>query len=132
MKETFLAFILFCFTYNLKAQDQKLRTFGAQTGYEINEFKKNDIVFKCSVNKQLDTVKVWTIDPKFNTAEGYTIGTKFGSISPLLSRQVYKLAGYGYFIRLYSGWILAFCEGKSCTEELLTENSEVRWIEKIK
>lgn len=122
--------LIYCIPFQGKSQNQQLRFYDAESGFEIKEFKKRDITFKYTLNKISDTVKIWTTDSKFITDENYKIGTKLNEISPVLKKQIYKLPGNGYFIRLPSGWLLAFCEGKSCTDEIPNESSQVKWIVK--
>jgi hypothetical protein len=111
------------------AQNQSVKLYDIKTGFEIREFTKNEVVFKFLLNRELDTVKVWTTDPKFSTSEDYKIGTKYSELPAILRNQMFNLPGEGYFVRLYSGWKLAFCEGIAC-RDMLTEDSEVKWIEK--
>ncbi|KUO64945.1 MAG: hypothetical protein APF83_01805 [Lutibacter sp. BRH_c52] len=112
----------------IKEQPEKI--FDIQSGYEIQKMTKNGIEFNFVVNKYSDTLKTWTTDPEFKTPEGYKIGTKLNEIPQTQQNKIYKLSGFGYFINLNSEWRLAFCEGKTCTDNSPDLNSIVQWIEK--
>ena len=38
------------------------------------------------------------------------------------------MSGWGYTVKLQSGWYAAFCNGKSCTDGELTDNSKIGWF----
>ncbi len=88
----------------------------------------NGIDFKVVEKEKFNVTFCLTTDKKFKTPEGYSIGTTLKDISEPEKNQIYKEAGFGYFIKLKSGWQLAFCEGKSCTDSFPNENSTVKWI----
>ena len=83
------------------------------------------------VEKENGKITFWgTRDNKFKTPEGYSVGNQLKDISKLEKEKIYKEPGFGYFIKLNSSWQLGFCEGKSCTDNVPTENSIVKWIMK--
>jgi len=75
-----------------------------------------------------DTTHWSTTDLKFKTLEGYNVGTNWDKIPIELKKSMGHMAGWGYFIKLNSGWQLGFCEGKSCTDTEPKEGSIVKWI----
>jgi len=111
---------------NIKSE----KIFDAQTGLEIQKMKINNIEYSYSLDKNLDTVKLWTKDNKFITKEGFKIGTKWKEIPKELQDSTYKLPGFGYYVELKSGWNLGFCIGNTCTDNYPFNKSEVIWIEK--
>lgn len=90
------------------------------------------INFSIVQNKKGDTTFLATRDVNFKTPEGYSVGNQFKDISQLEKNRIYKDPGYGYLIELNSGWQLGFCEGNSCTDNIPTENSIIKWIQKQK
>lgn len=75
-----------------------------------------------------DTAYLATMDRKFQTPKGYRVGTNFSELSKDAQENLIKELGWGFYYKLPSGWALGFCEGKSCTENLPTNSSRVRWI----
>jgi hypothetical protein len=106
------------------------KIFDAQSGFEIQKMKVNNIEYSYELDKKLDTIKLWTNDNKFITKEGFKIGTSWDDIPKTLQDSVYKESGHGYFIELESGWTLGFCIGKTCTDNHPNKQSKVNWIKK--
>lgn len=86
--------------------------------------------FKAVVNDEGDTTNLVTHDTTFITPEGYKIGTAWKDIPLAEQTEVSKVDGFGYYLKLYSGWKLGFCAGDECTNEQLSDESRVAWIEK--
>jgi hypothetical protein len=80
------------------------------------------------VTRGSDTVYLATRDNKFQTPEGFKIGTKFSELPKDVQRQLTKETGWGYYHQLSSGWMLGFCEGSSCTDNYPQHSSKVKWI----
>ena len=78
------------------------------------------INFSIVQNKKGDTTFLATRDVNFKTPEGYSVGDQFKDISQLEKNRIHKDPGYGYLIKLNSGWQLGFCEGNSCTDNIPT------------
>ena len=102
---------------------------------QMSPFKK--VKFKgCMFNLVLeedksltnDTIYFATHDTRFKTPEGFSVGTKFSSLSKTLQNKLVKEPGWAYYCELPSGWNLGFCEGTSCTDNSPKENSEVKWV----
>ena len=75
-----------------------------------------------------DTTYLATNDNKFQTPEGYKVGTKFSDLPKDIQDHLTKEPGWGFYYKLASGWILGFCEGSSCTDMVPTNSSKVKWI----
>ena len=75
-----------------------------------------------------DTTYLATRDRKFQTPEGYKVGTRFLELPSDLRNDLTKEPGWGYYYKLPSGWTLAFCEGNSCTDKYPENSSKVKWI----
>lgn len=80
----------------------------------------------------IDTIYLATSDRLFQTPEKFLIGTTFAEIPEKLRKTLHKEAGWGYYIKLPSGWNLGFCEGTSCTDSEPINSSKVKWIFKRK
>ena len=88
--------------------------------------------FDVVVHDASDTIYLATSDPDFITSEKFRVGTKLGQIPLTIRKNVQTESGWGYYIPLKSGWNLAFCEGSACTDQKLTDHSEIKWIFKRK
>ena len=86
--------------------------------------------FKIVVNEEGDTSKYVTHDSTFFSPEGCHVGSYWIDIPLADQTEVKKKTGYGYFLKLYSGWTLGFCAGSECTNQELSNDSRVVWIEK--
>ena len=75
-----------------------------------------------------DTIYLATNDKKFQTSEGYTVGTKFSELPNDIQSGLTKELGWGYYYKLPSGWTLGFCEGSSCTNNYPKKSSKVKLI----
>ncbi len=80
------------------------------------------------VTSDNDTTYLATNDKKFQTPEGYKVGTKLSELPKDIQLDLTKEPGWGYYYKLTSGWTLGFCEGNSCTDNYLKTNSKVKWI----
>jgi hypothetical protein len=89
-------------------------------------YKKSE--FDLVLNKELDTAYLQTTDIKFKTPEGYFIGYEWDKIYEQDQKEIERMAGWGYYIRLESGWQLGFCEGETCTDSVPTNRSKIDWI----
>jgi hypothetical protein len=114
-----------------KKTNSAIKIMDAQTGYWIQEMKVDNIHLNFCLNKQGDTVKIWTNDQNFITSEGFKLGTTWKELPVILQENVNKLSGWGYYVNLDSGWMLGFCEGTTCTDNPPVDTSKVKWIEKI-
>lgn len=92
----------------------------------INSYKFDLVAHK------KDTIYLSTSDRLFQTPEGQRIGTTFAEIPEKLRKSLQEEAGWGYYIKLPSGWNLGFCEGAGCTDSEPTNASKVKWIFKRK
>jgi len=108
----------------------KYKNIDANSGYEIKKIQLKNIEYSYVLDNKQDTINLWTTDYKFVTKEGFKIGTKFSELPKTLQNSAYKLSGYGYFVKLNSGWTLGFCVGKTCTDNYPDNQSKVAWIKK--
>src|SRR5215470_8157465 len=77
------------------------------------------------VKQNQDTLYLMTHDPGFSTPEGYKVGTKLKELRKDLQKNLQQEPGWGYYTKLKSGWNLAFCEGRSCTDSYPSDTSSV-------
>jgi len=91
-----------------------------------------DCNFKIVLNEAGDTTYWSTNDSRFKTPEGYEVGTSWSALPIELQQSAKKMPGFGYLIKLNSGWQLGFCEGSSCTATKPNDESWVDWIFKRK
>lgn len=96
------------------------------------DIKLYDCDFTIVLNDSGDTTHWSTNDNNFNTPEGFKVGTNWNKLPIELRNLVEKMPGWGYYIRLNSGWQLGFCEGPSCTDMEPKEGSLIKWIFKRK
>ena len=80
------------------------------------------------VTNDNDTIYLATNDEKFQTPEGYKVGTSFTKLPKEIQNELTKEPGWGYYYKLSSGWTLGFCEGNSCTDKYPENGSKVKWI----
>jgi hypothetical protein len=50
------------------------------------------------------------------------------SIKDIQNVDILKMAGWGYYIKLKSGWFAGFCIGKTCTDRGLKDDDKVAFI----
>ena len=80
------------------------------------------------VTSDNDTIYLGTNDKRFQTPEGYKVGTKLSELLNNIKDSLTKEPGWGYYYKLPSGWSLGFCEGNSCTDKYPENSSKVKWI----
>ncbi|MEO6232929.1 MAG: hypothetical protein ABJB11_00040 [Ferruginibacter sp.] len=80
------------------------------------------------VTSDNDTIYLATHDKKFQTPEGFKVGTKLSELPKRIQSELNKEPDWGYYYKLSSGWSLGFCEGNSCTENYPKEYSKVKWL----
>jgi hypothetical protein len=113
-----------------KVRQEILISSGQTEQYEVIKIKNID--FDLVVSETNDTIYLATNDKRFVTSEGFTVGTTFGQLADNLKNELSKENGWGYYVKLNSGWTLGFCEGSSCTDNHPIDSSEVKWIFKRK
>ena len=80
------------------------------------------------VTRDNDTIYLTTNDKRFQTPEGYKVGTRLSELPKNIQQELTEEPGWGYYYKLSSGWTLGFCEGNSCTDNYPQKNSKVKWI----
>ncbi|SEQ93932.1 hypothetical protein [Epilithonimonas lactis] len=121
--------LLIFLSINIFGQKSILISSGQMSKSKI--VKINSIDFDL-VLKNRDTIYLATTDSRFIIKEGLNVGKKISELPSEIKQNLTKEIGWGYFYNLPSGWSIAFCEGKSCTENYPTENSKIKWIFKRK
>ena len=89
--------------------------------------KINDCNFDF-VTSDSDTIYLATKDKRFQTPEGYKVGSRLLELPKAIQSELIKEPGWGYYYKLPSGWTLGFCEGSSCTDNYPQKSSKVKWI----
>ncbi len=101
----------------------------SSSGFEPSkEISMGGINFSIVLNESGDTTHWSTSDSKFKTPEGYKVGTNWEELPKVLKDQLDSIQGWGYYIKLNSGWQLGFCESESCTDKKPMKGSFVKWI----
>ncbi|QHT69726.1 hypothetical protein GXP67_25305 [Rhodocytophaga rosea] len=77
----------------------------AQTGYWIQEMRVENIDMQFCLDKQGDTVKLWTIDQSFISPEGFKLGITWKELPVNLQEQLREESGWGIMLI----WIQAGC-----------------------
>jgi hypothetical protein len=110
---------------NISLSKMTLVSSGQMSPYTI--IKINGCSFDL-VTSDNDTIYLATNDKKFQTPEGYKVGTKFSELPKDIQGELTKEPGWGYYYKLPSGWTLGFCEGNSCTDNFPKNSSKVKWV----
>jgi hypothetical protein len=104
----------------------------AGTTKEGTEIKMYGSKFDLVVENNKDTVYLATSQKLFHTPEKHHVGMKFSELPKATQKKIQEESGWGYYIKLPSGWNLGFCEGASCTDSKPTDDSTVKWVFKRK
>lgn len=96
--------------------------------YPSQKWKFSDFEFNVVIDEKQDTIYIQTMDPNFQTKEGYHVNSQFKDLPKELQKKVQNMPGWGYYIELESGWQLGFCEGRTCTDQAPSQNSTVKWV----
>ena len=96
------------------------------------QIKLNGFKFTVAFKNTDDTIYWSTIDTNFRTPENHKIGMEWNQLSQELKDKLSSTLGWGYSIKLKSGWYLGFCEGSYCTDSLPKNDSKVKRIFKHK
>ncbi len=71
-----------------------------------------------------------TTDSSFMTEEKVKLNMTLNEIIKIQDVEILSMPGWGYYIKLESGWFAAFCVDSTCTGRELTVNDKVKWIYK--
>ncbi|MEO9531111.1 MAG: hypothetical protein ABJG68_06360 [Crocinitomicaceae bacterium] len=85
-------------------------------------------LFDLVLSSDGDTVYLQTVDTSFTCPENYKVGDDFDDISEDDLAKMEQMPGWGYYIKLDSGWNIAFHEGYTATETYPESGSKVDWI----
>ncbi|HNQ78465.1 MAG TPA: hypothetical protein PKJ37_06400 [Acidobacteriota bacterium] len=104
-----------------------IMTSSASTDPEY-QMKINAINYSVALNAVGKVKYIATDDVSFSTPEGLKMGDSYSKVKEITQKNCVKESGWGYYIKLSSGWYAGFCEGKTCTSEPLTETSTIDWF----
>lgn len=92
------------------------------------QMKINAINYSVALNAVGKVKYIATDDISFSTPEGLKIGDSYSKVKEITKKTFIEESGWGYYIKLPSGWCAGFCEGKTCTSEPLNETSTIDWF----
>ncbi len=92
--------------------------------------KVNGIKYNVSVNDKNNINFIITIDPRFLTSEGTSVGTSYKDLRKFTKSKLFRINGYAYLIDLPSGWTAAFTQGHTMTEGELSNKAVVNWYQR--
>lgn len=75
-------------------------------------------------------IYISTSDSHFKTKNSLAVGDRLKKVNEFKTQELIKLNGWGYVIKLKSGWKAAFCEGSSCTDNKPSDHSTIDWFYK--
>lgn len=110
---------------NISLGKMTLVSSGQMSPYTTVKIDGSDFDLVTSDN---DTTYLATKDKRFQTPEGYKVGTRLSELPKNIQQELIKEPGWGYYYKLPSGWTLGFCEGSSCTDKYPENSSKVKWI----
>jgi len=85
----------------------------------------NGIIFDIAWNNDFRVNYIETSDSHFITSENVKVNTTLRKIKDIQNVDIIKMPGWGYYIKLKSGWFVSFCTGKTCTDRELTDDDKV-------
>jgi hypothetical protein len=88
----------------------------------------NNLVFQIAWNRDNKLVYISTSDTNFNTEENIRINMTYNDIQKTQNTSISKIPGWGYYVKLNSGWNAAFCVDNTCTGRDISRNDTVKWI----
>ena len=88
-----------------------------------------NIEYSIGYNEKNNSItNISTSDFSFYTPEGYKIGDFFYTFSDSLKSELICDRGWGYFIKLPSGWNATFTQGSSMTDGKLKGRAKVKFF----
>jgi len=88
----------------------------------------NGIIFDIAWDKDYRVNFIGTTDSGFIANENVRVDMTLKSIKDIQNVDILKMAGWGYYIKLKSGWFAGFCIGKTCTDRGLKDDDKVAFI----
>ncbi|RPH25020.1 MAG: hypothetical protein EHM93_20175 [Bacteroidales bacterium] len=88
----------------------------------------NGIIFEIAWDKDNRVNYIVTSDSNFITYENVKINMTLKNIKDIQKVDIFEMPGWGYYIKLKSGWIAGFCIGKACTDRELKNDDIVTSI----
>ena len=99
----------------------------SQLSPSIEIFNENS-VFTIAWNEIGEVNFITTSDSNFKTKENIKIGSTILEIKKQQTTEIHKISGFGYYIRLKSGWNAGFCIDKSCTDQQPKDEDSVTFF----
>lgn len=96
--------------------------------YPSTEIHVDNISYEIAWEGNGKLYYISTSDIKFESEEGVKINMTLSDILKKTESEVYKMPGWGYYIKLKSGWYAGFSVDKTCTGRELAKNDSVKWI----
>jgi hypothetical protein len=84
--------------------------------------------FQLAWNSEGKLIYISTTDSNFLTNDNFKVGTTLSEIKDHQKIEISEMSGWGYFIKLESGWYLGFCVDNSCTGRKIKNSDKVKWI----
>jgi hypothetical protein len=86
--------------------------------------------FELAWNDEGKLIFISTTDSSFVTDDGFRMGSTLKEIKGKQKVDIIKERGWGYSVKLKSGWSTYFCVDSTCTGRELTDADKVNWIYK--
>ena len=110
-----------------------LLTSSSSINSEAYTVYENGIKYVISVDKNKEINYISTMDKNFMSPEGIRVGNSLQQVLNVAdSKNINKEFGWAFFVKLPSGWSVAFTQGKTVTEGKLKNIAEVKWLFKRK
>lgn len=100
--------------------------------YPSTEILVDNISYEIAWEGNGTVFYISTSDSKFETEEGVKINMTLSDILKKTESEVNQMPGWGYYIKLKSGWNAGFSVDETCTGRELVSNDSVKWIFKWK
>lgn len=95
--------------------------------YPYRKIKYRNIIYDIAIDK--NKIKfISTSDINFMTDDGFMIGDTVKKLKESGYSEFNEMRGWGYWVKLESGWCAAFCEGDACTDKELNIDSKIKWF----
>lgn len=85
-------------------------------------------VFELAWDKDNKLVYISTSDTNFITEENIRINMTLKDIRKTQNSEILKMQGWGFYVKLNSGWNAAFCVDNTCTGRDIFDSDKVKWI----
>ena len=90
----------------------------------------DSVVYDLGVTKDGEVRYISTADEAFATPEGLTVQSSLNDCRQFSERSGGPFPGWGYLLRLESGWCAAWCVGYTCGEQAPDDTTAIGWFYK--